>query len=205
MWRHFQLSSLEDMLGVGARAVADYPQWTILTSRNYLAPNVRSPEVVQPCSHQRSGCCSARYKVRLSDGWGAQLLSLVWLFCDPIDYNPPGSSVHGILQARILEWVAISFSRGSSWPSDWTCLLHLPYRQILYPWATQEALQREESPGLFASRAEWYLGPPCFCICFFNKRADWLPFVLRREMVGWWPRQLASSKRVNARAQAEAK
>ena len=33
---------------------------------------------------------------------------------DPMDYSPPGSSVHGILQARILEWVAISFSRGSS-------------------------------------------------------------------------------------------
>ena len=34
--------------------------------------------------------------------------------CDPMDYSPPGSSVHGILQARILEWVAMSFSRGSS-------------------------------------------------------------------------------------------
>ena len=34
--------------------------------------------------------------------------------CDPVDSSPPGSSVHGILQARILEWVAISFSRGSS-------------------------------------------------------------------------------------------
>ena len=36
--------------------------------------------------------------------------------CNPMDYKPPGSSVHGILQARILEWVAISFSRGSSQP-----------------------------------------------------------------------------------------
>ena len=35
--------------------------------------------------------------------------------CDPVDCSPPGSSVHGILQARILEWVALSFSRGSSW------------------------------------------------------------------------------------------
>ena len=41
--------------------------------------------------------------------------------CDPMDYNSlPTSSVHGILQARILEWVAIFFSRGSSWPKDWT-------------------------------------------------------------------------------------
>ena len=35
-------------------------------------------------------------------------------FCNPTDWSPPGSSVHGILQARILEWVTISFSRGSS-------------------------------------------------------------------------------------------
>ena len=40
--------------------------------------------------------------------------------CDTMDCSPPGSSVHGILQARILEWVAISFSRGSSQPSDQT-------------------------------------------------------------------------------------
>ena len=38
--------------------------------------------------------------------------------CDPVDYSPPGSSVHGILQASILEWVAISFSRGSSPPGE---------------------------------------------------------------------------------------
>ena len=49
----------------------------------------------------------------------AQSLSPVWL-CDPRDCSPPGSSVHGILQARILEWVAISFSRGSSPPRDQT-------------------------------------------------------------------------------------
>ena len=38
--------------------------------------------------------------------------------CDPTDCNPPGSSVHGILRARILKWAAISFSRGSSQPRD---------------------------------------------------------------------------------------
>ena len=40
--------------------------------------------------------------------------------CNPMDYSPPGSSVQGILQARILEWIAISFSRGTSQPRDWT-------------------------------------------------------------------------------------
>ena len=40
--------------------------------------------------------------------------------CDPMDCFPPGSFIHGILQARILEWAAIPFSEGSSWPRDWT-------------------------------------------------------------------------------------
>ena len=42
--------------------------------------------------------------------------------CDPMDCSPPGSSVHGISQARILEWVAISFPRESSRPRDRTCI-----------------------------------------------------------------------------------
>ena len=40
--------------------------------------------------------------------------------CDPTDCSPPGFSIHGIFLARILEWVAISSCRGSSWPRDWT-------------------------------------------------------------------------------------
>ena len=49
-----------------------------------------------------------------------QLLSHTWLFCDPKDCSPPSFSVHGIFQVSILEWVAISAFRGSSWPRDWT-------------------------------------------------------------------------------------
>ena len=69
-------------------------------------------------------------------------LSCVLLFCDPVDCSPPGSSVHGVSRARILEWVVISFSRGSSWSRDWICtscmyLVHC--RQVLYDWATREA------------------------------------------------------------------
>ena len=44
--------------------------------------------------------------------------------CNPMDCSPPGSSVHGILQARILEWVAMPSSRGSSQPRDRTQILH---------------------------------------------------------------------------------
>ena len=44
----------------------------------------------------------------------------MWLFCDPVDCSPPSSSVHGISQANILEWVVISFSSGSYQPRNWT-------------------------------------------------------------------------------------
>ena len=59
--------------------------------------------------------------------------------CNPMDCSLPGSSVHGIFQARILEWVAISFSRGSSWSRDqaWVSCVG---RWILYHWDTREAL-----------------------------------------------------------------
>ena len=49
--------------------------------------------------------------------------------CGPTDCSPPGFSVHGILQARILEWVAIFFSRGSSWPKDQNWVLSLLHWQ----------------------------------------------------------------------------
>ena len=63
----------------------------------------------------------------------AQLLSPVQLFCDLMDCSPPGSSVHGVIPARILQWVAISFSRGSSRPGDPTCISCVSFtsRQIL--------------------------------------------------------------------------
>ena len=48
--------------------------------------------------------------------------------CDPMDCSPPGFFVRGILQARILEWVAIPFSRGSSWPRDQTRVSHIAGR-----------------------------------------------------------------------------
>ena len=50
--------------------------------------------------------------------------------CDPMDCNLPGSSIHGILQARILEWVAIAFSRGSSSPRDRTQVSRISGRRF---------------------------------------------------------------------------
>ena len=56
--------------------------------------------------------------------------------CDPMDYSPSGSSAHGILQARILEWIAIPFSRGSSPPRDWT---QSPVLRLLFYHLSHEA------------------------------------------------------------------
>ena len=68
----------------------------------------------------------------------AKLLQSCPTLCSPMDHHPPGSSVHGILQARILHWVAIPFSRGSSWFRDQTWVSCIEGR--LYTlWATREA------------------------------------------------------------------
>ena len=63
------------------------------------------------------------------------------IFCDPVDYSPPCSSVHGIFQTRVLKWVVISHSRGSSRPRDRNCISCVSCigRQILYHCATWEA------------------------------------------------------------------
>ena len=57
--------------------------------------------------------------------------------CDPMDCSPPGSFFHGIIQARIVEWVAIPFSRGSSQPRDWIQVSHIASR-FFTSWATRE-------------------------------------------------------------------
>ena len=83
----------------------------------------------------------------------AQLLSYVWLSCNPMDYSPPGSYVHGFSQPRILEWIAICSFRGSS--RSWDPTHHVPCigKQILYHWTTREALlplgQPVKNPHIF--------------------------------------------------------
>ena len=63
--------------------------------------------------------------------------------CDPMDCILPGSSIDGIFQAKILEWVAISFSRRSSWPRDWTQVSHIVGRRSPV-WGTREYKDEEE-------------------------------------------------------------
>ena len=72
-------------------------------------------------------------------------MQLCLTLCDPMDCSPLGSSVYGILQARILEWVAVPFSRGSSWPSDrsWVSCITGRFFTI---WATEKSHRKTFIP-----------------------------------------------------------
>ena len=97
------------------------------------------------CTHMEASS-SLSTSLLISTCMQAQSLSHVWL-CNPIDCSPSGSSVCGISQARILEWVAISFFRGSSWPRDqnYVSCVSSTGKQILYHWATWEAQKAQNS------------------------------------------------------------
>ena len=75
----------------------------------------------------------------------------------------PGSSVHGISQSRILEWVAMPSSRGSFWPRDWTCIscVSCIRRQILYHWATWEARRNVHVRYITGREKMQHQGPRC--------------------------------------------
>ena len=81
---------------------------------------------------------SPREKLHPSHERVSEVAQSCLTLCDPVDCSPPGSSIHGILQARILEWVAISFSRGSSPPRDRTQVSRISCRHFNL-WATREA------------------------------------------------------------------
>ena len=91
---------------------------------------------------------------------------LCLILCTPLDYSLPSSSVHGIIQARILEWVAISSTRGSSQHRDHrtpgscdSCI----GRRMLYHWATQEANDRGMCCNSAAATAKSIHSCPTLC------------------------------------------
>ena len=101
----------------------------------------------------------------------AKLFQLSCLaLCDPMDRSPPGSSVHGILQARILEWVGIPFSRGSSQPSDRTCVSSLLHCQTgsLPLSATWEARLTYSRPLINSGYCDLLL----FCYGYYINKKD---------------------------------
>ena len=77
--------------------------------------------------------CSASFGVYLVMKWSEKVTQSCPTLCDPMDYT-----VHGILQVKILEWVAFPFSRGSSQPRVWTQVSHIAGR-FFTNWATKEA------------------------------------------------------------------
>ena len=87
--------------------------------------------------------------------------------CNPMDYSLPGSSVHGIFQARVLEWVAISFSRGSSRPRDRTQVSCTAGRHFTI-WDTRKALQNIKNviiSAMFIDRKIQYCQTVSFSQC----------------------------------------
>ena len=117
-----------------ALGVQSLNHWTARTARE-----------VPPLSFLNSASASS---LRATCGLKVKVLiaPLCLTLCDPMDCSPPSSSVHGILQARILEWVAIPFSRGSSWFRDGTqvsCLAGI----FFSVWATREALWIRKAPA----------------------------------------------------------
>ena len=87
-------------------------------------------------------------------GWiEVRVIQSCLILCDPVDCSPPGSSVHGILQERILEWVVIPFSRGSSWLKDQTWVSCTASRFFTI-WTTRKAeirakVEKSQNGGLF--------------------------------------------------------
>ena len=115
----------------------DWTQVSCISRQTLYTESPGKPTIFYNCrpntqSYSLCGCLVAKSCVTL---------------CNPMDCSLPGSSVHGISETRILEWVSISFSRGSSWPRDWTHISCIG-RWILYHWATREALNF----GLFLTR-----------------------------------------------------
>ena len=82
--------------------------------------------------------------------------------CDPMDYSPPDSSVHGILQAGILEWVAIPFSKGSSWPRDQIWVSCIAGR-LFTDWVTRESLSYQLNSRLDLDFTKLSINVHSFC------------------------------------------
>ena len=101
----------------------------------------------------------------------AKLLQSCLTLCDPMDYSPLGSSLHVILHAKILEWLAIPFSRGSSPPGDQT---HVPGvsctgRQVLCHW------RHQGTPLLLVTASYWN----SFCLLIWTCYITGFVFSLR--------------------------
>ena len=127
-------------------------------------------------------------------------------FCNPMDCSPPGSSVHGILQAIILKWVALSFSRGSSQPRDqiqvshtacrfftiWACVrvytlkamaTHSNTLALQITWMEEPG--RLQSMGSWRVRHDWVTSLSLFTFMHWRRKWQPTPVFLPGESQGW--------------------
>ena len=114
--------------------------------------------------------------------------------CNSLDCGLPGSSVRGIFQVKIQEWDAISCSKGSSWPRDWTHVSRVSRigRQFLYQHTTLEASCYFSCSSLIYHRtlniAPCAIGP---CCLFFLCIVVWIPLIPNSQTNPLWPHSLS--------------
>ena len=116
--------------------------------------------------------------------WPRMLVTQLCLtLCDPMDYSPPGSSVHEILQARILKWIAIPFSRVSSWPRDWTGSTTL---QVDYLSSKPPGMEKATAPhsSTLAWKIPW-MEEPGRLQSILRVRHDWATSLLLFTFMHW--------------------
>ena len=124
-----------------------WSDWCFRTSLMPVLRRIRMDWLNQRQGNQPEDCCSSRWwGWNQGSGHGCWFKFCVWrkreemlvvwvlciqslqsclALCDAMDCTPPGSSVHGILQTKIMGWVAMPSSRGSSWTRDWTCVSYI--------------------------------------------------------------------------------
>ena len=136
----------------GEWASLPFPSATSLSTTQEMPPLWKAPQSTHLCPCQAASCwgpCQRWVSSALSsesstfrNNCVCSAAQLRPTLCNPLDYSPPGPSVHGILQARILGQVALSFSRGSSRPTDGTQVSCLG-GQILHHCASWEILAEQ--------------------------------------------------------------
>ena len=167
---------------VGGKSV-----FLFLLASNWAIPSIMNAGNRPPSKQQSAYVCLV-----------AQLCPTL---CNPKDYSLPGFSVHGILQARILEWVIMPFNRRFSWPREWTWVSCIIGR-FSTVWGTREALLAVEMPDIFISRdrylqipfilitalKSWKLFIICWILlhCAVLSLATWLCHKNLSFLMFWW-------------------
>ena len=133
--------------------------WCLACSAQGFSPVLKSPEIESLNMHLRaldrgSQMFSKRRSALAAAATAAKSLQSCLTLCDPIDGSPPGSPIPGILQARILEWVAISFSNAWKWKLKVKSLSRVLL--LATPWTAAY----QASPSMGFSRQEYWSGVP---------------------------------------------